>query len=75
MYLKEKGTNHLAEVLSLPELFDPFHSSISARYHFGEEAQDPEPIAKSQLIFLSGEALPQCWLDPHYRDHELTHKS
>jgi len=27
---------------------------------------------KSSLIFLSGEELPRCWTDPHYRDDELT---
>lgn len=72
MFLKEKNTNHLVEVLSLQQLFDPFRSHVSGRYHYGEEAQDPEELAKTNLIFPSGEALPQCWLDSHYRDHEIT---
>lgn len=75
MYLKETATNHLVEVLSLQELFDPFQLNISARYHYGEEVQDPEIFTKESLIFLSGEALPQCWLNPHYRDDQLTQKS
>lgn len=75
MYLKEKDTSHLVEILSMQELFDPFHRDISARYHYGEEAQDPETFAKDNLVFLSGEALPQCWLNPHYRDNEIALKS
>ena len=72
MYLKEKATNHLVEVISLQELFDPFQSQITGRYHYGEEAQDPEVIAKEALAFPSGESLPLCWIDSHYRDHEFT---
>jgi len=75
MYLKEKATNHLVEIISLQDLFDPFHSHISGRYHYGEEAQEPEPMAKEALVFPSGEPLPQCWIDSHYRDHEFTSKS
>mgnify|MGYP005991711895 CR=1 FL=1 len=74
MYLKEITTGHLVEILSLQALSDPFHSEISIRYHYGEEAQDPETIAKNNLIFLSGEALPQCWLNPHYRDDEIAQR-
>jgi hypothetical protein len=22
-------------------------------------------------VFLSGESLPRCWMDAHYRDNEL----
>jgi len=74
MFLKEKGTNHLVEVLALQGLFDPFQNWISGCYHYGEEAQEPEKIGKETLIFPSGEPLPQCWLDPHYRDHEIAGK-
>jgi hypothetical protein len=38
------------------------------RYQQGEEVQDPEKLKKAELIFPSGEALPQSWIDPHYRD-------
>jgi hypothetical protein len=75
MYLKEKATNHLVEIISLQELFDPFHHHISGRYHYGEEAQEAESIAKEVLIFPSGESLPECWVNPHYRDHEFAQKS
>ena len=75
MYLKEKATNHLVEIISLQELFDPFRSHVSGRYHYGEEVQEPEAIAKEALIFPSNEPLPQCWLNAHYRDHEFSSKS
>ena len=31
-----------------------------------------EKFNKADLVFLSGEELPRCWTDPHYRDSELT---
>ena len=71
MYLKESGSGHLVEILALPQLFDPYHSTVEGRSHYGEELQDPEPFSKQALLFPSGESLPKCWLDPHYRDHEL----
>ncbi len=37
----------------------------------GEERQDPEKFDKAGLVFPSGEALPQCWLDAHYRESEM----
>ena len=68
MFLKEKSSGHMLEVLTLKELFDLFESQIVGRYHYGEEMQDPEKFDKSDLVFLSGEDLPRCWTDPHYRD-------
>jgi len=53
--------------LSLPQLFDPFAASVQGRLHAGEELQEPEAFVKAELIFPSGELLPQCWLDPHYQ--------
>ena len=71
MFLKETKNGHLVEVLALKDLFDPFNESVVGRLNFGEEAQEPESFPKSSLAFLSGEALPRCWVDPHYRDDEL----
>jgi hypothetical protein len=71
MLLKQKKAGHLVEVLSLKDLFDPFLNTIVGRLTFGEEIQDPEKFNKSDLIFLSGEALPRCWTDSHYRDDEV----
>ncbi|TNF98064.1 MAG: acetyltransferase [Gammaproteobacteria bacterium] len=71
MFLKETKNGHLVEVLALKDLFDPFNENVVGRLNFGEEAQEPESFSKSGLAFLSGEALPRCWVDPHYRDDEL----
>lgn len=68
MFLKEPTTGHLVEVLDLQALFDPFQTQISGRYHVGEELPEPANFTKADLGFLSGERLPQCWLDPDYRE-------
>ena len=61
----------MGEVLSRGDLFDLFKDEVVGRYQYGEEVQDPEKFKKSDLMFLSGESLPRCWTDPHYRDDEL----
>ncbi len=71
MFLKEKKSTHLVEILDLEELFSPHKDSVSGSLQYGEEAQDPEQLIKSELCFPSGEDLPRCWTDPHYRDEEL----
>ena len=68
MYLNYKPTGDLVEVLSLDALFDPCRDVIHGRFHAGEELQDPAPFAKAELSFPSGENLPRCWLDAHYRE-------
>lgn len=69
MYLKHTHNGDAVEVLSLDSLFDPNRETVTGRYHAGEELQEPETFAKQELAFPSGEALPRCWLDPHYRSH------
>ena len=71
MFLKNANNGKMVEVLSLNDLFNPIHKELIGRYNVGEDLQDPEKFAKKDLIFLSGEALPRCWLDVHYRDDEL----
>jgi hypothetical protein len=71
MFLKDKSKDDLVEVLTLKDLFDPFSGTLIGRYQHGEDPQDPETFKKSELTFLSGEALPRCWVDAHYRDSEL----
>lgn len=71
MFLNDKLSGHMVEVVGLDDLFDLHKASIVGRYHFGEEVQDPEPFEKRSLTFLSGEPLPSCWTNPHYRDNEL----
>ncbi len=68
MYLKHVPSGDLVEVLSLDALFDPCKERLSGRFHSGEELQDPTTFAKTDLKFPSGESLPRCWLDAHYRD-------
>lgn len=67
MFLAEKSTGHMIEVLDITALFDPNEPTIKGSLHFGEEAQDPEAFEKASLNFPSGESLPLCWIDPDYR--------
>lgn len=73
MLLKESSTGHMVEVTNLIDLINLNCQEVEGRYQEGEEVQDPRRYPKSDLQFLSGEALPRCWRDPHYRDEELTH--
>ena len=68
MLLKEKDTGHLVEVLDLKGLFDPFEKTIKGRLSFGEDVPEPDEFSKNSVEFPSGEKLPKCWVDPHYRD-------
>ena len=72
MFLKihHDDDTSLLEVTDLKQLFDPFLAAISGRLHGGEEMQDIQKFAKSELFFPSGEALPRCWCDPHYQTHK-----
>jgi len=67
MFLKHQHSSDLVEVLELSSLFDPCLDAVSGRRHAGEEMQEPETFAKSELAFPSGEALPRCWIDANYR--------
>ncbi len=71
MFLMQRDTHNLIEVLSLQELFDPFAHEVTAQLHAGEELQEAELFLKSALVFPSGEALPSCWIDPNYRGEEI----
>ena len=71
MFLQEKNRKEMVEVLTMKDLFDPYCDDLIGRYQHGEEVQDPEKFSKADLCFLSGEDLPRCWVDPHYRDTEL----
>jgi hypothetical protein len=68
MFLMHKPTESLVEVLNPIDLFDPCLKEIVARSHSGQEMQDPEAYLKAELVFPSGEPLPVCWINPHYRD-------
>jgi len=74
MLLKEKSTGHIVEVLDPVDLYDCAKAVVYGCLHYGEEAQDPEPFDKQALCFLSGEDLPHCWTDSHYRDADLARR-
>ncbi|MDO9371112.1 MAG: acetyltransferase [Gammaproteobacteria bacterium] len=67
MFLKHKKTGDMVEMLDTDALFDPCKSSVSGRFHVGEEMPEPASFDKSELVFPSDEKLPRCWIDPHYR--------
>ena len=71
MFLKQKRDGHLVEVLSVADLMNPTRTMVPGRLHYGEEMQDPENFPKLDLKFPSGEDLPKCWVDSHYRDQEV----
>ncbi len=72
MLLRQKSSGHMVEVSNYIDLIDLNREEVTGRFQEGEEAQDPNSFNKRDLIFLSGEELPRCWFDPHYRDDELT---
>jgi hypothetical protein len=67
MYLKEKKSGDLVEILDTQALFDPFQASVSGRFHAGEEMQEPQDFNKADLVFPSDESLPRCWVDGNYK--------
>lgn len=72
MLLSQISSGHMVEVPDLVDLINLNSEVVVGRYQEGEEAQDPTGFKKADLRFLSGEPLPRCWTDPHYRDAELT---
>ena len=62
MFLKNTTNNDIVEVLDIAGLTNPLHKQVACRYHAGEELQDPENFDKGELVFLSGESLPACWV-------------
>jgi len=75
MLLKQRSNGHMVEVLNLIDLMNLNRDKVQGRYQEGEEQQDPENFRKADLVFLSGESLPRCWTDPHYRDTELAYQA
>ncbi len=71
MLLKERSSGKSVEILDLSQLFSLFEDEVLSRFPPGDNSDSSQNIKKSELIFTSGEELPRCWLDPHYRDDEL----
>jgi len=67
MFLKDKNTGDLVEVLDMSAMVDPCRADLEGRFHAGEELQDPAHFFKDGLEFPSGEGLPRCWTDAAYR--------
>lgn len=72
MLLKKRMSEHMIEVFNLVDLINLNLDEVEGRYQEGEEQQDLEKFKKANLTFLSGEELPRCWTDPHYRDSEIS---
>ncbi len=68
MFLRDLTTNGLIEVLDLKSVFDPFITIVHGRTQIGEDTMDEVDCEKSSLVFPSGELLPKCWCDSHYRE-------
>ena len=69
MFLKHQPSDYLVEILEVQKLWNPFAEKVLGQFHAGEELQDPELFTKAHLTFPSGEPLPRCWTDSHYREH------
>ena len=67
MFLKESQTGTLVKISNPTALLDPLQDQVEGRQQAGEEEQPPVCYVKEQLIFPSGESLPQCWTDPSYQ--------
>ncbi len=68
MYLKHTSSGDLVEIEDMAGLISPAETQVRARFHAGEEMQEAAMFAKAELVFPSGEALPRCWVDAHYRE-------
>ncbi|MDT8387726.1 MAG: acetyltransferase [Thiogranum sp.] len=67
MYLRDRKSGDLVEVLDTLAMVDPCQDELLGRFHAGEELQDPADFSKDDLVFPSGETLPRCWVDASYR--------
>ena len=57
----------LVEIQDVEMLANPNEGEILGRIQSGEEEQDMAAYGKVNLVFLSGESLPRCWMDVNYR--------
>lgn len=67
MLLKSKKEDGLVQIQEVDELIDPFKEEVMAQVQAGQNEQPPESFKKSDLVFPSGESLPQCWVDSNYK--------
>ncbi len=67
MFLQEKESGDLIEILDVDGLISPALTEVLGRNQAGEEEQEPAKFQKSKLIFPSGEVLPRCWTEKNYK--------
>ena len=67
MYLKHIPTGDIVQVIDLQDVVNPHSPTVRAKVHDSERTQQPENILKSELVFLSGETLPLCWMDGTFK--------
>jgi hypothetical protein len=56
------------KIVDIQELLDPTIKTVHAQEQEGQEEQETDIYQKVELVFPSGEKLPRCWLDAHYRE-------
>ncbi|MBD1904589.1 acetyltransferase [Funiculus sociatus GB2-A5] len=66
MFLKDKESGSLIEIIDIQPLISPTSSAVSGRDQAGQEEQEPATYQKEKLVFPSGESLPICWMDENY---------
>jgi len=66
MFLMERKSENLLKIENVETLWDPFENRIIARSQAGEEEQPSSPVDKRDLVFPSGEELPECWMNPNF---------
>jgi hypothetical protein len=67
MLLHYKQTDALVEIHDIEALINPVQTEVPGQIQSGQEEQELEQFDKENLIFPSGEPLPQCWLDANYK--------
>ena len=70
MLLKIKKDDVLVEIAEVNELINPSREEVMVQIQAGEEEQPHESLKKADLVFPSGEDLPQCWLDSNYKSNK-----
>ena len=68
MFLQIKDSRDLVKIVDVQELFDPNIETVHAQDQQGQEEQETDIYKKEELVFPSGEKLPLCWLNAHYRE-------
>ncbi len=67
MFLQDKQSGNLIEVIDVKALFNPTENVVPGKDQAGQEEQEPKSFEKEKLIFPSGESLPRCWVDANYQ--------